>query len=141
MDATDVRQKLIATLRDFETVMVATTAEDGSLHARPMAIAEIDGDGELWFVTSADSAKLREVEGGGTPALVTGQGKGRFASLSGRLDVIHDRARVRALWQPAWSAWLDADEATLLRLRPELGEYWDAHGGRDQAAVHAKVPL
>jgi len=145
MDATDVRKKLITTLRDFETVMVATTAEDGSMHARPMVIADIDAAGEVWFVTGEDSAKLREVEGGGARALVTGQGKGRYASLSGRIDVIHDPTRVRALWKDAWKTWLpdggDAAAITLLRLRPEIGEYWDDHGRRDEAAQHAKVPL
>jgi general stress protein 26 len=97
-------------------------------------------------------------------ALVTGQGEHTFVSLSGQLDILHDPERLHALWKPAWNIWFpngkDDANAVLMRLRPEIGEYW-LHGAlkgvrylfeatralldgttpQDEALEHAKVPM
>jgi general stress protein 26 len=133
METTDVRKKLIETLRHYDTLMVTTTATNGTMHARPMAIAEIDDSGEVWFVTRDDTPKIDEVMKDAR-TLVTGQEKGRFVSLTGRIDVIKDREKIRALWKEAWKAWFpdgkDDPSIVLMRVRPEIGEYWDNRGTR-----------
>lgn len=166
MEEHEIKEKLIETLRAFDTVMVTTTGEGGKMHARPMAVAEVDDDGEVWFVTSKDSGKVGEIKSDAR-AVVTGQKSGRYCSLSGRLDPMHDRERVHALWKESWKAWFaggkDDPSIILMRLRPEIGEYWDERGtqgirylfeaaramldGRsvdervDDPELHAKVPL
>lgn len=131
MEAVDVKEKLIAALRGFDDVMVTTRSENGMMHARPMAVAEVDAVGEVWFVTAEDAEKLDEIDSDDR-TVVTGQGKGIYVSLTGRLDVIHDRERIRALWKDAWKPWFpggkDDPDIVLLRLRPEIGEYWDQRG-------------
>lgn len=131
MEPDDVQNKLIETLRKFDTVMVTTTAQNGTMHARPMAVAEVDDAGELWFVTAKDSAKCEEVKADAR-AVVTGQEGGRYCSVSGRIDVIADRERVRALWKEAWKVWFpegkEDPNIVLMRVRPEIGEYWDNRG-------------
>jgi general stress protein 26 len=157
------KKKLIDVLRGFDNVMVTTTAENGSLHARPMAVAEVDDNGELWFVTYASSEKTDEVRTDGR-GVVTGQSKAAYASVSGALDIIHDRERVHALWKDTWKIWFpkgkDDPNIVLMRLRPEIGEYWDNTGAngvrylfeaaralldgerpRDDRSRHAKVPM
>jgi general stress protein 26 len=166
MEATAVREKLIETLRSYDTVMVATTAANGSIHARPMVIAEIEDSGEVWFITSDDAPKIDEARHDAR-ALVTGQEKGRYVSLSGHLDILRDPQRLRTLWKDAWRTWFPEGKAdpslVLLRLRPEIGEYWDERGMRGvrylfgaaralldgpgegdplrDPSLHAKVPL
>jgi general stress protein 26 len=131
MEATDVRKKLIETLRHYDTLMVTTTAMNRSMHARPMAVAAVEETGELWFVTGDDTPKIDEVLKDAS-AVVTGQEKGRYVALTGRLDVIHDRERIGALWKESWRVWFpdgkDDPSIVLLRLRPEIGEYWDSRG-------------
>jgi general stress protein 26 len=131
MEATDIQKKLIETIRKFDTVMVTTTADNGTMHARPMAVAEVDEDGEIWFVTSRDSGKCEEVKADAR-AVVTAQEAGRYCSLSGRIDVISDPDRVRALWKEPWKVWFpqgkEDPSIVLMRLRPEIGEYWDSRG-------------
>lgn len=133
MEPTDVQQKLIETLRAFDTVMVATTGENGTIHGRPMAVAEVDDAGELWFVTAKDSGKVVEVKSDAR-AVVTGQEGGRYCSVSGRIDVIADRERIRALWTDAWKVWFplgsEDPNIVLMRMRPEIGEYWDNRGAQ-----------
>lgn len=160
----DVKSKLVTALRRMDTVMVATQAPNGTMHARPMAVAEVDDDGAVWFVTPRESGKADEAAID-SRALVTGQGRDLYVSLSGRIDVISDHARVEELWRSSWKEWFPqgASDPTLvlMRLRPEIGEYWDDHGTRglsylfeaarsfvngeyaeDQGAKHhAKVPM
>jgi len=157
------RKKLVEALRRFDTLMVTTRATNGTIHARPMAVAEVDDVGEVWFVTAKQSDKVAEVESD-DEALVTGQESGRYVSLSGELDVIHDPEKIAALWKPTWNVWFpegkDDPSAVLLRLRPTVGEFWLSGGlkgvryvfeaaralldGRtpDDASIeHAKVPM
>lgn len=160
----DVKAKLVEVLKRLDTVMVTTTADNGTMHGRPMAIAEVDPDGVVWFVTSRGSEKTDEVRADAR-ALVTGQEKGLYLSLSGHLALVDDRERVRALWRESWKPWFpngkEDPSIVLLRLQPEIGEYWDQTGtkglrylyeaakaaldgkrvGKGDEDTHAKVPL
>lgn len=159
----DAKLKLLDALRTFETVMVITHGPDGNLHARPMAVAAVDATGEVWFVTTRESAKAGEAIAD-PRVTVTGQSPGLYLAIAGELDTIHDPARIQALWRPSWSVWFPqgkADESLLLlRLRPAVGEYWDERGlgglrylfevakarlagetPRDDVLPHARIPL
>jgi len=157
------KKKLVEALRAFDTLMVATHAPNGTMHARPMAVGEVDDACAVWFVTEKESHKVDEVVVDAT-ALVTGQNDRSYVSLSGELDIIHDPERLAALWKPAWNVWFPEGRSesrlALMRLRPRVGEYWLAGGlkgvrylfeatralldgttPRDDRPEHAKVPL
>lgn len=160
----ELRTKLVAILKKLDNVMVTTTAENGTLRGRPMAVAGVEDNGEVWFVTAKQSEKTDEVRHD-SRAVITAQQGALYVSLSGTIEVLQDRARVHALWKEAWKAWFpdgkDDPSIVLLRLRPEIGEYWDNTGAKGlkllfQAAKaildgkaaepndpdqHAKVPL
>lgn len=160
----DVKAKLVRTLQKLDTVMVTTTAENGTLHARPMAVADVGEHGEMCFVTSKDSEKTHEVLHDAR-ALVTAQDKNLYVSLSGTLCVVDDRKRVDELWKESWKAWFPNGKGdpsiVLICLRPEIGEYWDQTGTKglkylfqaaravldgkrteaDDPAQHAKVTM
>jgi general stress protein 26 len=133
MNEVDTKTKLVEVLRTFDDLMVATLGDNGTMHARPMAVAEIDPDGCVWFATMDSSEKTDEVEVDAR-ALVTGQSKGAYVSVSGHVDVVHDRARIEALWKESWKAWFpegkDDPDLVLLRFQPEIGEYWDQRGAK-----------
>lgn len=139
----EVKDRLVEVLCAFETLMVATNTPDGTIHARPMLVAEVEEGGDVWFATERESQKVNEVLANPT-ALVTGQGGGGFVSLSGELDIVQDLERIAALRKPSWTTWFsestsDAD-VTLLRLRPSIGEYWLA-GSLDGVRYHfEKLP-
>ena len=58
-------------------------------------------DPHLWYVTSRDSEKAREVRADAR-AVITGQESGAYASVSGTIILVDDRERVRSLWRDAW---------------------------------------
>lgn len=122
---------LFEVVKEFETAMLVTRTPEGRLRARPMALAEARSDGELYFVTGADSPKVHELEA--DPQVnVTFQGKTRYASISGVARVVRDRALLDRLWRESWKVWFpqgkDDPSLCLLAVRPEEGEYWDHFG-------------
>lgn len=126
-------QHLRKILEGFATGMLVTREGDGRMHARPMAIAETRGSGEIFFATAIDSGKVAEI--GADPRVnVSLQSSSRFASLTGTARVIQDRATIESLWSESWRVWFPEgrNDPTLcvLAVDVEEAEYWDASGLR-----------
>lgn len=133
MDEVETKKVLVDALKSFGTVMVGTTLADGTMHARPMAVADVDDQGVLWFATERESPKAQEVKLD-AHGLVTAQSARVFVSLSGTFSFVHDRARIEALWKPDWKVWFpngkDDPNIALMRFSPAIGEYWDNSGAK-----------
>jgi general stress protein 26 len=110
--------------------MLVTRGDEHSIRARPLTIAEFDGE-TLWFATAIDSGKVDEIENDSSVAVVFAARR-RYASISGRAAVVRDRARVRKLWKESWRPFFpDGPEdasIVLLQVRVESGDYWDLTG-------------
>jgi general stress protein 26 len=123
--------KLHDLLSDFGVAMLITRTPDGKLRGRPMALAQVEADGTLWFATDRDSAKVDELEAD-PEAAVTMQSSTKFVSLSGTAQMVDDRAKLRELWKTEWKVWFpggpDDPSILLLRLDGHTGEYWDNSG-------------
>jgi general stress protein 26 len=120
-------------LREFDTATVITRARTGELHGRPMAVAEVDGEGTLWFITNVDSTKVLEIRGD-SRAMLTLQSSHQFLTMNGHFELVSDREKVERLWKEAYRVWFDGQndpELVLLRFTPFEAVYWDnagAHG-------------
>lgn len=129
----DNRQHLIEVLQDFETAMLFTRGARGKLTGRPMALAEVQEDGTLYFVTGLDTAKVQELTADPQVAVAV-QSKTRYASLSGFARLDTDRSRIGRLWQETWRVWFpegpDSPELCLIQFDATDGEYWDNSGAR-----------
>jgi general stress protein 26 len=123
--------KLHDLLTEFGVAMLVTRTADGSLRARPMALAQAEPNGTLWFASDRHSGKVDELESDGHVA-VTMQSKMKFVSLSGRATTVDDRAKLAELWKVEWSVWFpggkDDPNVVLLRVDGSAGEYWDNSG-------------
>ncbi len=117
-------------LESFDTAMLLTRIGDQN-HARPMAIAEIEGASTMWFVTSNDSPKAQEVRTDSRVS-VTLQSAQKFVALSGTSALVHDRARIDALWKDTWKVWFpegkDDPTITLIKVNVQDAEFWDNAG-------------
>jgi len=129
--ANDAKQHFLDILTDFDTAMLVSHASDRSLHARPMAIADLDSGGDLWFVTSSSSGKVDEILDDAEVA-VTMQSSSRFLSLSGKASLHRDRELIAKLWKEPWKVWFpkgeDDPDIVLLKVTADDGEYWDNSG-------------
>jgi general stress protein 26 len=129
----DTKQHLFELLGDFSIAMLATSAPNGSLEARPMAIAKLEKDGHAYFSTDLRSGKVAEVKNR-PGVLITFQSTTKFASLSGNAEIVNDRALIHKLWHEDWRIWFpegkDDPNLVLLKVNPTAAEYWDNSGGR-----------
>ena len=112
----------------FRSAMLVTHDQDGSLRARPMALAEVEDPKVLWFATLQTSGKVDELRDDSRVA-VTLQGSKRQVSLTGRAEVVIDADKIDAMWKDSWQVWFPEgrDSAiALVKVSVECGEEWDA---------------
>jgi general stress protein 26 len=121
-------------LKKFSTVMLVTHTAEHDIHSRPMAIAEIEDDGRLWYITGADTAKVHEIQDNSHVHLIAQNDNDAFVSFSGRASLVADRAKIAALWQERFRVWFprgkDDPEIELITVIPERGEFWDNTGAK-----------
>ncbi len=126
--------KLWELLEHFDIVML-TTPTDGVLRSRPMHLF-VDRENEcLWFIVRAGDGKARECAGEGSANVACAQpAAARFVSVSGSIEVVEDRDRLRALWSPAVDPWFeggpDDADAALLKMHVDAAEFWDGSTSR-----------
>lgn len=134
----DPARTVAALLADEHTAMLTTTAPDGTLMSRPMALQEVEFDGDLWFFAQRSSRKIAHVTA--HPQVnVTVASASTWVSLTGTARVVTDDARKRELWNAVVEAWFpdgpDDPEVVLLEVTGDSAEYWDTPGGRVASLV------
>lgn len=167
MDAsneTEARHRLAELVREFDTAMLVTRGMDASLRGRPMAVAQVLGDADVWFVTTMTSPKVDELLADPHVLVVMQKGQS-YLCVSGYGEIHRDHEKVRELWSETWRLWFrgpEDPELVLIRVRPSDAEYWDNSGASgirfallaakayftgdslkdpEDVQVHAKVPL
>lgn len=135
---TDKTSKLWGLIKDIRFAMM--TSEDGEvLRSRPMAASQREFDGNLWFFTRLDSAKVREVHDDDRVCLsYADPDRQNYLSVSGRARLVRDPDALRAHWSEVVRVWfpkgLDDPDLALLKVEVQQAEYWDAPSS---AMVHA----
>lgn len=119
-------------LKRFQTAMLVTHTAGARLRARPMAIARVDDDGGVWFLTAAGSAKTHEITMDTQVHIVCQDDRHAYLSMSGRAELRDDDHLIAQLWQERFRAWFpdgpDDPSIELIRVHPAQGEYWDSTG-------------
>ena len=124
----------VAELLDGERfAMLTTTDAGGKLHSRPMAMQEVEFDGDLWFFATTGSRKVEHI--GANPQVnVTVSSNDVWVSLTGTATTTQDDTKKRELWNAGVEAWFpngpEADDVLLIRIEADSAEYWDSPGGR-----------
>src|SRR5262245_4696933 len=125
------KERFRGLLRDFDTAVLVTRA-NGFLRARPMAIATVDENCDLWFVTGRDSAKTHEIEMDPRVCVICQSGWTSCVSFNGLASIDNDPVRIHALWKASYQAWfplgVNDPQICLIHVVGEQGEYWDNTG-------------
>jgi general stress protein 26 len=121
-------------LRAIDTCMLATRAEDGELHARPMSNnGQVEWDGSSWFFAPADGRLVAEI-GRNPDAVATYRAEDRFAwvALSGRAEVVEDADAKREKWLSELDRWFpngpDDPNVALIRIEATAAQWWTEEG-------------
>ena len=126
-------EKLKELIEDIDFCML-TTVDGGHFRSRPMSTQEFEFDGDLWFFTSDNTHKVAEIKQDDRVNVAYSKpDDSRFVSVSGRGEIVKDRAKIEELWSPVLKAWfpdgLEDPTLCLLLVKVEEAEYWDQPSG------------
>jgi general stress protein 26 len=98
--------KFYALVDEIEIAMMTTRRPDGHLESRAMANQKRAAGADLWFVTAAGAAKLRDIEADPHVNLAYYKDRTReWISVSGIATLSRDRDKIRELYAPDWKMW------------------------------------
>ena len=144
MSAEDTR-KVAELIKGQKFGFLTTTTPEGKLTSRPMALQEVEFDGDLWFFAEQSAEWLTHISR--SPQVNVGMGSGgTWVSLTGEAVVVGDVAKKKELWNSGVEAWLpqgpEDPSVVLVKVNGDSAEYWDSPGNRLATAysfVKAKV--
>lgn len=122
-------------VEDINVCMFTTHTNNEELFARPMATADIDDDGNLYFFSDSSTDKHNEIKENSRVNLsYVDKDENTFVSVSGFAVPSDNKEKMKELWNPAYKAWypdgLDTDGIELIVVRPETVNYWDGTSSR-----------
>ena len=128
-----------------ETCFFCTSpGEHDTVGARPMAVQEVDDDGNLWFLSADDSHKNEDLLRNPAVRLYfQGSHHSRFLLIDGMAVVSRDKARIDELWKPIMKTWFtegkDDPRITVIKVEPTEGYYWDTKHGMAVAGIKMMI--
>ena len=126
------RVELCQLIEHMRVAMLTTVNEKGGLVSRPMAPLEMASDGSIWFFTDLETAKVNQLQVLNLSFVDADQGT--YVSVSGHGEIHTDRARINRLWTSMAKPWFpdgpDSPNLCLIKVVPEVAEYWDAPHGK-----------
>jgi general stress protein 26 len=125
----DKREKLKELVKDARIGMFTTMTTDGKHVSRPMALQDVEFDGDLWFFTYSDSDLVAQIRANPQVNVSFSDAKQHaWTSVSGSAAQTDDRAKAEELWNPMLKAWfpdgLETPKLTLVKVHADSAEYW-----------------
>ena len=111
-----------------------------SIGARPMAVQDVDDEGNLWFLSADDSHKNLDLERNPHVRMFfQGSAHSDFLLVNGTATVTKDPAKIRKLWKPIMKTWftegIDDPRISVIKVAAHDGYYWDTKHGNAVAAI------
>ncbi|QNE45557.1 pyridoxamine 5'-phosphate oxidase family protein [Glaciihabitans sp. INWT7] len=124
-------QEEIATVAELikasRIALLTTINNHGQLTSRPLAVQEVEFDGDLWFFSQDPSDKTTEIAANAQVNVSLESGKG-YVSIAGTAEIVHDAAKVDELWSKRVEAWFpegkEDPSIALIKVHADSAEYW-----------------
>lgn len=129
--ANEDRTRVWDLIKDIRMAMLTTSDARGAARARPMALANGEFDGDLWFFTRDHSLKTQEIAR--NPRVVVAfsdERKQHYVSVTGAAQIVEDRETLKRMWSEGARVWfpkgVDDPELALICIPMEEAEFWDS---------------
>ena len=124
-------------MRHIDIAMLSTVSADGAIAGRPMSNnRDVDFDGDTYFFTSAKMPVAAEIAANPQVGLAYQGHHHLFVSVSGKAELVRDKAAFEAHWTPDLDKWfdqgVDTPDLAMIHVKAEKLEYWD---GKDQGEI------
>ena len=128
-------KKMKELVEDIKTCMFCTNTTKIPFNTRPMATADVDDEGNLWFISNAESNKNDEIKDDATVQLIYAKGgDSEFLSVSGKATIVKDQEKINEVWNMFAKAWFKDGkkdpEVSLIKVVPSDVYYWDTVHGK-----------
>lgn len=128
-------KKLKELSESARTCMFCTSLTELPLAARPMSLQECDEEGNLWFISSAESNKNFEIgDDKRVQLFFMNDGSAEYLSILGDAYIYTDKATIEDKWSAFANAWFDDGKddpnVTIIRVSPADVYYWDTKAGK-----------
>ena len=126
----DAAIKLKEKIEKVKIAMLTMQEPDGHLRSCPMYTTETDSSGVVWFFTSDHTDKARLIQHNNNVNLAYADpDSNNYISVSGKAEIIKDKAKMHDLWNPSMKAWfaegLETPDIALIQVTVDKAEYWD----------------
>lgn len=134
LSSTNAIAKIRELATSARTCFFGTHPDKAGLDVRPMAIQDVDREGNLWFLSARSSLKNRHIaRNPRVQLLFANVGDSEYLDVRGTATISDDRQLVKAHWTPIAKTWfhegIDDPEVTVVKVKVDDGYYWDtAHG-------------
>lgn len=136
LQGTAAAKKLNELIDKSATCFFCTEIRTGKpFDTRPMAVQQVDDDGNCWFLSATDSHKNAHILA--DPAvqlLFKGSEHSDFMTIYGQATISQDKAKIAELWEPLFKTWFtegeDDPRISVIKVTPEEGYYWDTKHGQ-----------
>lgn len=133
----------VKSIRDIVTeaniCMLLTRHDRFPLDVRPMASQGVDETGTVWFLSSSETDKNKDIEKDPRVTLVVqNNSKYEYAQLNGHATIHRERALIDKYWTRTAQSWFDGKDdprVTLIAVHPESGHYWRTQDGKIVAGM------
>ncbi len=123
--------KLQELVNKIDIGMLCTYPEANSyVHAVPMSRQEIDEDGDIWYLFSAQSETYEHLQRNDrVSVLFSHVGDYNFLSIDGVAEISEDKQRIEKYWNKFVEAWFekgkDDPDIRVLKVTVKDAHYWD----------------
>ena len=123
--------KLARLINGIQVCMFTTSDGEGRLISRPMAVQEVEFDGDLWFFTKLGGRKAEQITRE-SRVNVSLSSRSSWISIGGEAEIVRDVAKAKELWNAGIEAWFsdgpEDPEIVLVKVHADGAEYWDTPG-------------
>lgn len=136
LEGPDAWVKIKEIAEKADTCFLCTSIKTGlPFSTRPMAVLQVDNDGNLWFLSSNDSSKNAEISKDPLVQLLFQESPhSGFMNVYGIAEISTDKAKIEEIWTPLAKTWFtggkDDPRVTVIKVSPTQGHYWDNKHGK-----------
>lgn len=115
--------------------MFCTKVTDMPFKSRPMGTQKVDDEGNIWFLSAADSEHNAEIAiDNRVQLLYSNPSASEFLIVNGTAQILTDRATIDELWNPMAKAWFpegkDDPNLSAIKVTTDISHYWDTKYGK-----------
>ena len=127
--------KLQEMIKSIGVCMFFTKRGGGKAEVRPMSVADVDDNGNIWFLAAKNSEKVENIHFDNDVHLVFAHpGKEMYLDINGTAEVTDDRNSIKRIWTPFAKAWftlgVNDPDLCAIKVTAERGNYWDTQHGK-----------